>query len=128
MYKVCNINLEHRREVAEQIEQYCQEIVSKLNPQTVVLFGSFATDDVNEGSDIDIMVIADFQVGFLDRIKLLLDLNHFGLPVEPIGYTVQEFTSMKGAGNPFISQVLRTGKILYQKGLDANQQPSPPLR
>jgi len=102
--------------------------VSKLNPQTVVLFGSFATDDVNEGSDIDIMVIADFQVGFLDRIKLLLDLNHFGLPVEPIGYTVQEFTSMKGAGNPFISQVLRTGKILYQKGLDANQQPSPPLR
>ena len=123
MHKVCNINLEHRGKVAEQIEQYCQEIVSKLNPQTVILFGSFATDDVNEGSDIDIMVIADFQVGFLDRIKVLLDLDHFGLPVEPIGYTVEEFASMKGAANPFISQVLHTGKILYQKGSDANQQP-----
>lgn len=121
MYKVCNINLERRGEIAEQIEQYCQEIVSKLDPQTVVLFGSFATEDVNEGSDIDIMVIADFRVGFLDRIKLLLDLNHFGLPIEPIGYTAEEFASMKEAGNPFLSQVLCTGKILYQRGLDASQ-------
>ncbi len=121
MYKVCNINLEHRGKVAKQIEEYCQEIVNKLDPQTVVLFGSFATDDVNEGSDIDIMVVGDFQVGFLDRIKLLLDLNHFGLPVEPIGYTVQEFASMKEAGSPFVSQVLCTGKILYQRGVDTSQ-------
>ena len=121
MYKVCNINLEHRGKIAEQIEQYCQEIVSKLNPQTVVLFGSFATDDINEGSDIDLMVVADFQVSFLDRIKLLLDLNHFGLPIEPIGYTVKELASMKEAGNPFIGQVLSTGKILYRRDVDVSR-------
>jgi predicted nucleotidyltransferase len=121
MYKVCNINLERRGEIAEQIDQYCQEIVSKLDPHAIILFGSFATDDINEGSDIDIMVIADFQVGFLDRIKLLLDLNHFGLPIEPIGYTVEEFESMKEAGNSFVSQVLCTGKILCQRGLDTSQ-------
>jgi predicted nucleotidyltransferase len=115
MYKVCNINLEQRGQIAKQIEQYCQEIVSKLNPQAIILFGSFATDDINEGSDIDIMVIADFQAGFLDRIKLLLDLNHFGLPIEPIGYTSEELQRMKQAGNPFIAQVLDTGKTLYQK-------------
>lgn len=115
MHKVCNINLEHRGKVAEQIEQYCQELVSKLDPQMVVLFGSLATDDINEGSDVDIMVVADFRVGFLDRIKLLLDLNHSGLPIEPIGYTMQELTRMKEAQNPFVSQVLGTGKVLYQK-------------
>jgi predicted nucleotidyltransferase len=115
MYKVCNINLEQRGQIAEQIEQYCQEIVSKLDPQAIILFGSFATDDINEGSDIDIMVIADFQVGFLDRIKLLLDLNHFGLPIEPIGYTGEEFRAMKQARNPFLVQVLDTGKMMYQK-------------
>lgn len=116
MYKVCNINLEQRGQIAEQIEQYCQEIVSKLDPQAIILFGSFATDDINEGSDIDIMVIADFQVGFLDRIKLLLDLNHFGLPIEPISYTGEEFRAMKQARNPFIVQVLDTGKMMYQEG------------
>lgn len=117
MYKVCNINLEQRGQIAKQLEQYCQEIVGKLNPQAIILFGSYAIDDINEGSDIDIMVIADFQVGFLDRIKLLLDLNHLELPIEPIGYTSEEFEGLKQAGNPFITRVLDTGKILYQRKL-----------
>jgi hypothetical protein len=87
------------------------------------LFGSFATGDISEGSDIDIMVVADFGAGFLDRIKLLLDLNHFGLPIEPIGYTVGEFERMKEAGNRFIALVLETGKLLYQRAPDASQEP-----
>jgi predicted nucleotidyltransferase len=121
MYRVCNIDLEQRGQIAEQIEQYCREIVSKLEPQAIILFGSFAEDDINEGSDIDIMVIADFQVGFLDRIKLLLDLNRFGLPIEPIGYTSEEFQSLKQARTPFIARVLDTGKMLYQRRLDAKR-------
>jgi len=114
--KICNINLEQRGKIAEQIEEYCHEIVRQLDPELVVLFGSFATGDINEGSDIDIMVVAAFQVSFLDRIKLLLDLNHFGLPIEPIGYTGEEFQRMRQRETPFITEVMRKGRILYQKG------------
>ncbi len=95
MYKICNINLEHRGEIAHRIDKYCTEIVDKLNPKAIILFGSFARGDINEGSDIDILVIADFKQNFLDRIKLLLDLNSFELPVEPIGYIVNEFKQMR---------------------------------
>lgn len=115
MSKICNIDLERRGEIARRIEQYCQEVATKLNPQVIILFGSFATGDISEASDIDIIVIADFQVSFLDRIKLLLDLNRFALPIEPIGYTAKEFNQMKQAGNPFIANVIDTGKILYQR-------------
>jgi len=31
----------------------------------VILFGSFARRDINEGSDVDIVVIADFKEQFL---------------------------------------------------------------
>ena len=115
MYKICNINLDQRGQIFNQIEEYCQEVVGKINPQIVILFGSFASGDINEASDIDIMVIADFQQSFLDRIKLLLDLNHFELPIEPIGYTAEELERMKQAGNPFIGEVMAKGKVLYQK-------------
>jgi len=117
MSKICNINLEQRGEISSQIEQYCQEVAANLNPQAIILFGSFATGDINEGSDIDILVIADFQVSFLDRIKLLLELNRFDLPIEPIGYTAEEFDRMRQAGNPFMANVVDTGKILYQREL-----------
>ena len=116
MYKICNINLDQRGQIAHQIEEYCQEVVSRLNPQAVILFGSFASGDINEGSDIDIMVIADFEIGFLDRIRLLLDLNRFELPIEPVGYTVGELEKMKQAGNPFIAEVMDKGKVLYHTG------------
>ena len=116
MYKICNINLDQRGQIAHQIEEYCQEVVSRLNPQAVILFGSFASGDINEGSDIDIMVIADFEIGFLDRIRLLLDLNRFELPIEPVGYTVGELEKMKQAGNHFIAEVMDKGKVLYHTG------------
>ena len=113
MRKICYIDLGRRAEIVEQIGEYCREIVKALNPHQVILFGSFAAGDIHEGSDIDIVVVADFAASFLDRIKLLLDLNRFGLPVEPVGYTPQEFDHMRQAGNAFIAEVREKGKVLY---------------
>ncbi|AEH51671.1 nucleotidyltransferase domain-containing protein [Pseudothermotoga thermarum] len=94
--------------------QYTQRVVETLKPRCVILFGSFARGDVNEGSDVDIIVIADFKENFLDRVKLLLDLNDgIGIPVEPLGYTPEEFQEMRDRQNPFILEVIETGKILY---------------
>ncbi|MEM4311495.1 MAG: nucleotidyltransferase domain-containing protein [Nitrososphaerales archaeon] len=98
----------------ERIEKYKDKVVRELNPSAVILFGSFARGDINEGSDVDIIVIADFKEEFLDRIKTLLSLND-DLPLETIGYTPGEFIKMKDEGNSFILEVLKNGKILYGK-------------
>jgi len=42
-------------------------------------------------------------------------LRGSNLPIEPIGYTGQEFERMKQAWNPFIIEVVDKGKELYQK-------------
>jgi hypothetical protein len=113
MYKVCNIDLEQCRECFNKIEEYCQEVVRKLNPKLVLLFGSFAAEDINEGSDIDILVVSNFKEDFLGRIKVLFDLNRFGIPIEPIGYTAEEFERMRERKNPFLEEVIRKGKVLH---------------
>jgi len=91
-----------------------REVVEKLRPSLIVLFGSFASDEINEGSDVDILVVADFKEGFLDRIRTLMDLNRFRIPIEPVGYTPEEFEDMKRKGNLFVTEVLEKGKILYE--------------
>ncbi len=74
---------------------YCGLVVESLRPDAVILFGSLARGDFNEGSDVDILVVADFREPFLDRIKVLLDLNdRTRLPLEPVGYTAEEFMEM----------------------------------
>jgi len=79
-----NIDVESRGEISSQIGQYCQEIARELNPRQIILFGSFATGDLSEGSDIGIVVVADFRLSFLDRIELLQELTGLSCPSSPL--------------------------------------------
>jgi len=114
MLKLRRVDLERSEEVFRKIDNYVNEVIDKLNPHLIILFGSFATRDINEGSDVDIVVVADFEENFLDRIRVLMDLNRFGIPIEPIGYTPAEFEEMKRKGNPFILEVIGKGKVMFK--------------
>jgi len=121
MLKLRRVDIERSEEVFEKIKAYVGEVVKRLNPYLVILFGSFATGEINEGSDVDVLVVADFKEGFLDRIATLMRLNAFGIPIEPIGYTLEELEEMKRRGNPFILEVLEKGKVLYKSKREARQ-------
>ncbi len=114
MLKLCRVDLRRSEEVFKKIDQYKDKLVKETRPVAVILFGSFATGDINEGSDVDLVVIANFKEPFLDRIKLLLDMNdEIGLPIEAVGYTPEEFIRMRKEKNPFILEVLDNSKLLY---------------
>lgn len=112
--KLCRVDTGRSQKIFKKIDGYKDRVIRKLNPQAVILFGSFARGDINEGSNVDILVIANFKEPFLDRIKTLLDLNDgIGLPVEPVGYTPDEFKKMQMGKNRFIEEVIATGKLIY---------------
>ncbi|MEM3506372.1 MAG: nucleotidyltransferase domain-containing protein [Candidatus Bathyarchaeia archaeon] len=108
------INIERSEEVFRKIESYAKEVIKELNPKLIILFGSFASGEINEGSDIDILVVADFKEDFLERIKILMNLNRFSIPIEPIGYTEEEFEEMRKRNSLFVEEVLKKGKILFK--------------
>jgi predicted nucleotidyltransferase len=113
MLKLCRVDLERSEEIYKKIDVYRDAVAEKLNPEKIILFGSFARGDYNECSDIDILVIRHWKEDFLERIKVLLDLNENGLPLEPIGYTNEEFNSMRTEGNTFIADVILNGRVIY---------------
>lgn len=91
MHKLCRIALDQSERIFEKIDLYVQKVVEKLSSEVVILFGSSARGDMNGGSDVDILVIADFKEAFLERIKFLLQLNeNLQLLLEPVGYTPAE--------------------------------------
>lgn len=114
MLKLCRVDIERSEEVFRKIKAYINEVIKRLTPSLIILFGSFATGDINEGSDVDILVVAGFKESFLDRIKTLMDINKFKIPIEPIGYTPQEFHEMRRKKNPFILEVIEKGKVMYK--------------
>uniref|UniRef100_A0A7V4JPG7 Nucleotidyltransferase domain-containing protein n=1 Tax=Thermodesulfobacterium geofontis TaxID=1295609 RepID=A0A7V4JPG7_9BACT len=69
MSKLCRVNIEGSEEIFEKIKRYTKRVIEIFKPYCVILFGSFATGDINEGSDVDIIIIAGFKEPFLDRLK-----------------------------------------------------------
>ncbi len=81
----------------------------------VILFGSRARGDYTPWSDYDILIIADFQSPYLERLKEVLDiLKDVKIPIEPHPYTLEEAIRMLKNGNPTIYDALDEGIILYE--------------
>jgi hypothetical protein len=50
-----------------------------------ILFGSFVKGDIHEGSDIDLLIIEDFQKWLPQRHMAVVSLT--SLPIQPFIYT-----------------------------------------
>ena len=75
-------------------------------PERVYRFGSWARDEADELSDLDIVIIKRTPLPFLDRIREVLSLLPRELgAVDVLVYTPEEWTRMKEAGNAFAEMV-----------------------
>jgi len=106
------------------VERELKRIVARLralDPERVILFGSFARGDFHEDSDIDLVVVLNTDERFLDRIGRALEvIDVAGFDVWPIVYTPAEINQMRARGSVFWAEIERDGKVLYER--DAGQQ------
>ena len=107
--------------MSEAVILRLRDFVSKLKEEyllhSVILYGSHARKQARKGSDIDIIVIANFKSSFLDRIGELIRISHYIPELEPLGYTIEEFTSMYRKGNVTVLDCLEEGVILFDNGI-----------
>ena len=108
MHKLCRVNLEDREKFYEQLREFAHLLKTKRKVKKVYLYGSFARGNFHEGSDIDLIIVGEFEGKMPQRIKEVLDLT--ALPVEPLVYTEAEFEHMKE--RTFLTEVLSTAKEL----------------
>jgi predicted nucleotidyltransferase len=77
------------------------------------LFGSAARGDVHQGGDLDLIVVADTDLPFFERIGQVLALHRGTRGLDVLVYTPEEFDSMQRQGRRFILDALRRGRVLY---------------
>ena len=108
MHKLCRVNIEDGEQIYEQLKELANRLKSEHKVKKIYLYGSFARGDFNEASDIDLIIVGEFDGKMPQRIKKIFDLT--SLPVEPLVYTETEFEEMK-KGN-FLKEVLATAREL----------------
>lgn len=106
MYKLCRVDIEESEAILNEVKAFTAILKETFPVKEIYLYGSFATGEIHEGSDIDLIIIGDFNERFFERIGKILDLTD--LPIEPLVYTVEEFEELKNLQSPFIMEVLKS--------------------
>jgi len=105
-----------RREIERELEDWVGRIVSEMRPEKVILFGSAARDEAGEASDIDLVVIAEAEGSFFDRIGRAMDLYRGDREINALVYTPAEWQRMLAEKRPFAVTVVREGRVLFERG------------
>ena len=100
----------------EKLREATDILVKSLRRVVVViLFGSRARGDWGPWSDYDILIVADFEEPYLDRLRKVLEiLSTIPLPIEPHPYTLKEAIEMLRRGSLTIIDALEEGIVLYR--------------
>lgn len=92
-------------------------IIEKYQPEKIILFGSLATGDVHEWSDIDLAIIKETKLNYFERLLEFKKLFHSKLATEVFIYHPQEFSDLVCKNHYFIvEEILGKGKIIYERG------------
>jgi len=85
MFKLCRIDIKGSKKIDEELINFFKKLKERYNVKHIYLYGSYARNEFNEGSDIDLLIVGDFTEKFKDRIANVLMLTD--LPIEPLCYT-----------------------------------------
>ena len=88
------------------------EAAAALGAQRVVLFGSLVTGNPGLASDVDLLIVWDTPLGFLERTVELYRRLQPRVPADLLVYTPGEMIRMEDT--PLVRRALEEGRVLYE--------------
>ncbi len=85
----------------QEITSFLQSSLSAEFVKEAYAFGSFVEGKLNPWSDIDLLIVADTELPFLERPRQFDELNALGVPIDVLVYTKDEFDVLKISNSGF---------------------------
>jgi predicted nucleotidyltransferase len=100
----------------EKINEVVERIVSNVNPEKIILFGSFAQGNPDDDSDLDILVVKEMDIPRYKRAREIRKyLRGVKVPIDLLVYSQDEIDEWKNNKHAFINKALEDGRVLYRQ-------------
>ena len=99
-----------------QLEILIKTLIEQVQPEKVVLFGSYANGTATPESDIDLLVILKSDLRRDHRQEAISQaLRPRRVPVDILAYTPDEVQRCMEIPTSFVRHILTTGKVVYDR-------------
>lgn len=99
-----------------KIRQAARKVVDAVDPEKIILFGSFGYGKPNPDSDVDLLVIMESDKSAHARAVQISEILYpRPFPVDIIVRTPAELTERLAIGDFFVREILTKGKVLYER-------------
>jgi predicted nucleotidyltransferase len=98
------------------MDSIVERLVSNLDVEKIILFGSHASGTPTKDSDIDIFVIVKTKEKGIKRYALISELlEPREIPLDIIVKTPAEIKKRSKFFDPLLRNIYKKGKVLYEK-------------
>jgi len=100
----------------KEVEKSVDKIKKQYKPEKIFIFGSFANGKITPNSDLDFFIIKKTIKPRRERqrevSRILIDRE---VPIDILVFTPSETEKRTKLGDPFILDILNSGKLVYAK-------------
>ena len=103
----------YEKNIVKEIKKFVEELKKDFTIEKIIFFGSRTTDDFNEDSDIDLIIVSPNFEGknFFDRVKKMYDYWNQDYAIDFLCYTPKEFYKLKKQIS-IVSEAVREGILI----------------
>ena len=97
----------------ELLQTITNRIAEAINPQKIILFGSWARGEGGPHSDVDLLIIQESTLPRPQRYAQVRRLFWgMGIPMDILVYTPEEFARYQSVPGSFTHTVAREGRVV----------------
>ena len=102
----------------DKIREAANKIVDEIDPEKIILFGSFAYGGPTPDSDVDLLVIFESDLRPHERsVQISEILSPRPFPVDIIARTPEEIEKRLDLNDCFFTEIMAKGKVVYERSL-----------
>ena len=103
------------RVTQQEVGDFVKEVVRRFKPERVVLFGSHASDSTTSDSDVDLLVVMDFEGRPHQQAFQIRKRVKRSFPLDLLVRRPADIERRLRMGDYFIREIMKEGKVLYER-------------
>jgi uncharacterized protein len=105
-----------KKKMQGQIDRMVKRIVKKFRPEKIILFGSHARGNAGPDSDVDLLVVLEFDGSKLDKmVEIGVALHDIPVPKDILVTRPEEFAWRQEVVGTIEYPARHEGKLLYAR-------------